>query len=130
MKKVLGVLGITLLFSTQASAEVEATCNANLTGKVSCEFFNNGDKKDSTCVAVDIVRMYKADIYRVPSWGGKESALSSSKICSGLVEPQDIRERTPAVTWTLNGDEISPHTFCKSDNQFFKQTCVMKTRTM
>jgi len=113
-----------------AAAAVEGSCSANLGGAVSCEFTNTGAKKDSACVVVEVVRVYDADTYSYPSMGGKGAVLTSSKICSGLVEAGDIRERTPEVEWTVGERNAFPMRFCESDNPWFKASnnCTIQTK--
>lgn len=101
-----------------------------MNGEARCEFMNNGKKKDSACVVIEVVRAYDPKLYSRPSFGGKGAVLTSEKICSGLVEPSDIRERTPANAWTVNGTPMSPMSFCESDNPWEKAftNCTMTTK--
>lgn len=124
------LLVVSLLASSAAFAEVKADCSAQMNGEARCEFMNNGKRKDSACVVIEVIRAYDAKFYSRPTFGGKGAALTSEKICSGLVEPSDIRERTPANTWSVNGTAMSPMSFCESDNPWEKAStnCLMNTR--
>ena len=132
MLRIAAVAVSSMLLTSLAQAEVKEDCSAKLNGAIRCEFTNTGKKKDSACVVVEMVRLYDADVYSRSSLGGKGAVLSSDKICSGLVEPQDVRERTPSVSWTTNGIAMSPYEFCDSDNPWFKapQNCLMRTTTV
>lgn len=132
MLKRAALLAIPLLISPAAFAEVKANCSSQMSGEARCEFMNNGKKKDSACVVIEVVRAYDAKTYTRPSFGGKGSALSSEKICSGLVEAGDIRERTPSNSWSVNGTPMSPMSFCESDNPWEKASlnCVMTTKVV
>jgi hypothetical protein len=79
-----------------------------------------------------VSRDYDADVYSVRSVGGKGAVLASEKICSGLVEPQDIRERTPTGSFTAGGRIMTPFEFCQSDNPWFKapSNCTMTTKVV
>lgn len=118
-----------------AYAEVEANCSSTMGGVVSCEFSNLGSKKDSVCVVVEVERAMDAKTYSYPSFGGKGAILTTNKICSGLVEPQDIRERKPEVTWNLaaGGGSVKPIDFCSTDNEWIKAAgglCGMRTKKL
>lgn len=119
-------------FAGNACAEVEANCSATMGGEVGCEFSNTGTKKDSVCVVVEVQRTMDADTYSYPSFGGKGAVLSTSKICSGLVEPQDIRERKAEVTWSVAGGQgVKPIDFCSTDNEWIRAAgglCGMDTK--
>lgn len=104
-------------------------------GEVSCEFSNLGKKKDSTCVVIEVIRNDEAKFYSYPTYGDKGAVLSSDKICSGLVEPQDIRERKPEVTWSLavGGSKVKPIDFCSTDNEWIRAAgglCGMRTKKL
>lgn len=66
------------------------------------------------------------------SLGGNGAVLSTSKICSGLVEPQDIRERKVEVTWSVAGGQgVKPIDFCSTDNEWIRAAgglCGMNTK--
>ncbi|MCO5341068.1 hypothetical protein NG896_00685 [Aeromonas veronii] len=105
------------MYSSIVNAEVEANCSATWTGKVTCEFFNKGKKKDSTCVQMKVTRSSTREHYTLNYLADKW--VSTGQICSGLIEPQDIRERTPQVSWTSeSGLPITPNNFCRSDNPY------------
>ncbi len=129
MHKIAALAVSSMLLASFAQADVKEDCSAKMNGAIKCEFANTGKKKDSICVVLEMVRLYDADVYSRSSLGGKGAVLSSDKICSGLVEPQDVRERTPSASWAVNGISMSPYEFCDSDNPWFKapQNCVMKT---
>ncbi|MCY1305406.1 hypothetical protein D9M70_552130 [compost metagenome] len=129
MHKIVALAVSSMLLASLAQAEVKEDCSAKLNGSITCEFTNTGKKKDSMCVVLEMVRLYDADVYSRSSLGGKGAVLSSDKICSGIVEPQDVRERTPSASWTVNGISMSPYEFCDSDNPWFKapENCLMKT---
>lgn len=126
------IIATSLLVSTAAFAEVKADCTAQMNGEARCEFMNTGKKKDSACVVIEVVRAYDAKLYSRPSFGGKGAALTSEKICSGLVEPQDIRERSPSNSWSVRGTPMSPMSFCESDNPWEKAStnCIMATKSV
>ncbi|PTT99932.1 hypothetical protein DBR45_25330 [Pseudomonas sp. HMWF031] len=126
------IISTSLLVATTAFAEVKADCTAQMNGEAHCEFTNVGKKKDSACVVIEVVRAYDAKLYSRPSFGGKGAALMSDKICSGLVEPQDIRERNPSNSWSVNGVPMSPMSFCESDNPWEKAStnCAMTTKVV
>ena len=121
-----------LMLSADAFAEMKANCSTKMSGEAKCEFMNTGAKKDSACVVIEIVRAYSADTYTRPAFGGKGAALVSEQICSGLVEPQDIRERSPSGKWSVNGTPMTPLAFCDSDNPWFKAAtnCTMETKSV
>ncbi|MFI8611181.1 hypothetical protein ACIGFL_23045 [Pseudomonas sp. NPDC077649] len=129
MYKIAALAVSSMLLASVAQAEVKEDCSAKMNGEIRCEFTNAGQKKDSMCVVVEVVRLYDADVYSRTSLGGKGAALSSDKICSGLVEPQDVRERAPSASWSVNGISMTPMEFCDSDNPWFKapQNCSMRT---
>lgn len=126
------IAAVCLVVSAGAFAEVKATCNTKMNGEAKCEFMNTGPKKDSTCVVIEMVRAYSADTYSRPAYGGEGAALVSDKICSGLVEPQDIRERSPSGGWSINGTPMTPLAFCDSDNPWFKAAtnCTITTKAV
>ncbi|KAA8697139.1 hypothetical protein [Pseudomonas cannabina] len=132
MFKVLALAASTMMLSSVAFAEVKADCSTKMNGEAHCEFMNTGSKKDSACAVIEVVRIYDAKLYTRPSFGGKGTALSSEKICSGLIEPQDVRERTPSNSWSVNGTPMSPMSFCESDNPWEKapMNCVMTTKVV
>lgn len=132
MLKTVCLSSFLLLLSASAFAEVKADCSTNMNGEAHCEFMNSGSKKDSVCAVIEVVRIYDAKLYTRPSFGGKGAALSSEKICSGLIEPQDIRERTPSNSWSVNGTPMSPMSFCESDNPWEKapMNCAMTTKVV
>lgn len=132
MFKVVALAASTMMLSSVASAEVKANCSTKMNGEASCEFMNSGSKKDSACAVIEVVRIYDAKLYNRPSFGGKGAVLSSEKICSGLIEPQDIRERTPSNSWSVNGTPMSPMAFCESDNPWEKapMNCAMTTKVV
>jgi len=126
------IFATTVLLSAPTLAEVKADCSTKMNGNTRCEFMNSGVKKDSSCVVIEVVRDYDADVYSDRSAGGKGAVLASEKICSGLVEPQDIRERTPTGSFTANGRSMTPYDFCQSGNPWFKATtnCTMTTKVI
>ncbi|MCF7545493.1 hypothetical protein [Pseudomonas petrae] len=132
MLKVVALAASTMMLSSVAFAEVKADCSTKMNGEAHCEFMNSGSKKDSVCAVIEVVRIYDADLYTRSSFGGKGSALSSEKICSGLIEPQDIRERTPSNSWSVNGTPMSPMSFCESDNPWEKapMNCALTTKVV
>jgi hypothetical protein len=132
MFKVVALAASTMMLSSVASAEVKANCSTKMSGEARCEFMNSGSKKDSACAVIEVVRIYDAKLYTRPSFGGKGAVLSSEKICSGLIEPQDIRERTPSNSWSVNGTPMSPTSFCESDNPWEKapMNCAMTTKVV
>ncbi|MCD1645748.1 hypothetical protein [Marinobacter adhaerens] len=115
---------LTLSLPGLVAADIEENCTAQLNGNVKCDFFNSGDEKAGLCVQIKVVRKVERSVYEVPGYGNKGESLSSSKICSGLIEPQDVRERSPSVTWTtMDGSGgIKPYDFCVSDNQWFQMS--------
>ncbi|MNF76454.1 hypothetical protein D3C84_585690 [compost metagenome] len=121
-----------MLLASVVNAEVKEDCSAKLNGEIKCEFTNTGTKKDSICVVMEVVRLEDADIYSYSRLGGKGAVLTSNKICSGLVEPQDVRERSPSASWQAEGTPMTPMRFCDSDNPWFKAAtnCAMKTRVV
>ena len=132
MFKVVALAASTMMLSSFAFAEVKADCSTKMNGEAHCEFMNTGSKKDSACAVIEVVRIYDAKLYTRPSFGGKGTALSSEKICSGLIEPQDVRERTPSNSWSVNGTPMSPMSFCESDNPWEKapMNCAMTTKVV
>lgn len=132
MFKVVALAASTMVLSSVVFAEVKADCSTKMNGEAHCEFMNTGSKKDSACAVIEVVRIYDAKLYTRPSFGGKGAALSSEKICSGLIEPQDIRERTPSNSWSVNGTPMSPMSFCESDNPWEKAplNCAMTTKVV
>jgi hypothetical protein len=132
MLKNIVVVAASMLVSVGAFAEVKANCSAKMNGEAHCEFMNSGSKKDSSCVVIEVVRDYDAKYFTRPSYGGKGATLSSQKVCSGLIEPQDIRERTPANSWSVNGTPMSPISFCESDNplETASMNCTMSTKVV
>ena len=118
--------------TSAALADVQADCSAKMNGEARCDFANKGKQKDSSCVVIEVVRAYDAKMYTRPSYGGKDSALTSEKICSGLVEANDIRERTPSNSWAVNGTPMTPMAFCESDNpwEMASTNCIMRTKVV
>jgi hypothetical protein len=131
LKKTL-IFATTVLLSAPTLAEVKAECSTKMNGGTRCEFMNNGVKKDSSCVVIEVARDYDAAVYSDRSAGGKGAVLASEKICSGLIDPQDIRERTPTGSFTANGRSMTPYDFCESDNPWFKAptNCTMTTKVI
>ncbi|WP_207882649.1 hypothetical protein [Pseudomonas sp. 30_B] len=129
MYKIAALAVSSMLLASVAQAEVKEDCSAKMNGEIRCEFTNTGKKKDSACVVVEVVRLYDSDVYSRSSFGGKGAALRSDKVCSGLIEPQDVRERAPSSSWAVNGTPMTPYEFCDSDNPWFKapENCLMKT---
>lgn len=132
MYKITALVVSSMLLASVANAEVKEDCSAKLNGEISCEFTNTGAKKDSLCVVMEVVRLEDAEIYRRSTFGGKGAVLTSDKICSGLVEPQDVRERSPSASWKVDGTPMTPMGFCDSDNPWFKaaSNCAMKTKVV
>ncbi|KMN16061.1 hypothetical protein TU87_22525 [Pseudomonas weihenstephanensis] len=126
------VLLVSLAIPTAVFADVQADCSAKMNGEAHCEFANKGKQKDSSCVVIEVVRAYDAKMYTRPSFGGKGATLTSEKICSGLVEANDIRERTPSNSWAVNGTPMTPMAFCESDNPWEKAStnCIMTTKVV
>ena len=122
------------LFALPAAAfsEVLADCSAKMNGEARCAFTNKGKQKDSSCVVIEVVRAYDTTMYSRPSFGGKGAVLTSEKICSGLVEANDIRERIPTSAWSINGTPMSPLAFCESNNPWEKAStnCIMTTKVI
>ena len=118
--------------STAVFADLQADCSAKMSGEAHCEFANKGKQKDSSCVVIEVVRAYDAKTYTRPSFGGKGAVLTSEKICSGLVEANDIRERTASNSWSVKGTPMSPMAFCESDNPWEKAStnCIMTTKVV
>lgn len=116
-----------LLASGIALASMEYDCTANFAGEIQCEFTNLTNKKASACVQMTITRKVSADIYSINYSDIPEfsDGLKSKIICSGLVEPQDVRERKSAMGWI-----ISPDDYCRSNNQFFSfnRLCGISTK--
>lgn len=131
MKKMV-LVAFSLMIPACAFAEVKANCSSKMSGEARCEFMNEGTKKDSACVVIEVVRAYSADVYTRSTYGGEGAALESEKICSGLLEPQDIRERNPSGSWTVKGTPMTPLAFCDSDNPWFKAStnCTIRTKTV
>jgi hypothetical protein len=131
MLKTIFLSSFLLLLSAPAFAEVKANCSTKMNGSTRCEFMNAGTKTDSSCVVIEVARDYDADVYSIRSAGGKGAKLVSEKICSGLVDPQDIRERSPTGAFTAGGRAMTPYEFCESDNPWFKapSNCTMTTKT-
>lgn len=126
------LLAVSFALPTVVLADVQADCSAKMNGEVHCEFANKGKQKDSSCVVIEVVRAYDAKMYSRPSFGGKGAVLSSEKICSGLVDVNDVRERTPANSWFVKGTPMSPMAFCESDNPWEKAStnCIMTTKVV
>ncbi|WP_460163345.1 hypothetical protein [Pseudomonas sp. S2_F03] len=126
------VLVVSLLASTPVFADIQADCSAKMNGEARCEFANKGKQKDSSCVVIEVVRAYDAKTYTRPAFGGKGAVLTSEKICSGLVEASDIRERVPSNSWSANGTPMTPMAFCESDNPWEKAStnCIMTTKVV
>lgn len=132
MLKTVFISSLLLVLAAPVFAEVKANCSAKMNGSTRCEFTNTGTKKDSSCVVIEVARDYDADVYSLRSAGGKGAKLISEKVCSGLVEPQDIRERTPTGSFTADGRSMTPYDFCQSDNPWFKAptNCTMTTKVI
>lgn len=126
------LLATLLALPATAFSEVLADCSAKMSGEARCTFTNKGKQKDSACVVIEVVRIYDAKLYTRPSFGGKGAALTSETICSGLVEANDIRERTPSNYWSVKGTPMSPLAFCESDNPWEKAptNCIMTTKVV
>ena len=126
------LLAASLAFPAAVFADVQADCSAKMNGEAHCEFANKGKLKDSSCVVIEVVRAYDAKTYTRPSFGGKGAVLTSEKICSGLVEASDIRERTPSNSWSVNGTQMTPMAFCESDNpwEMASTNCIMRTKVV
>lgn len=130
MFKIIAFTISSMMLSSVAIAEVKGNCSAKMNGEIKCEFSNTGTKKDSACVIMEVVRLEDAEIYSRSTLGGKGAALTSEKICSGLVEPQDIKERSPTASWKIDGISMTPLSFCDSDNRWFKASanCAITTK--
>lgn len=88
-------------------ANIVAKCTTNGFGRVSCTFTNFGKAKGGRCV---IVKLHKSSA---------QESIFSDAICSGLVEPSDVRDRTSDGQFFRNvppfyteRESIQPHLFC------------------
>lgn len=132
MLKVFLIAATIAVLPVTAFAEVKADCSAKMNGDARCEFTNSGKSKQGSCVVIQVVRIYDAKMYTRPTFGGKGTALTSEKICSGLVDAGDIRERVAKNSWSANGTPMTPLAFCESDNPWEKAptNCIMETKTV
>lgn len=110
---------VNLPITPQISTEIELNCAMNGFGEVTCTFRNAGDKKDSVCVQTVLffaegsagymmLDKLKNDKAEYDSYVDS-MAIGKTKICSGLVEPKDVRQLTQNA-----GFGIEPRTSCQS----------------
>lgn len=86
-------------------SDIEAKCSLNGLGHMRCTFHNAGRTKQSVCVVASLMNPY------IPETAGSDT------VCSGIVEPSDVRERTATVRVYKHGDwpakvPYTPYDFC------------------
>lgn len=95
------------LAACSGSADVAGNCSLQGYGEMSCAFTNHGSGTGSTCVRMTVTNRQGA-------------TMSSSAICSGLVEGGDVRDRVVS-----GGFETTPAAFCDApDGKDWKEGCT------
>ena len=101
-------LAFVLLFVISCGkADINGECTITGNGNASCTFQNLGSAKGSICYTLSLERNEDQDwydkgkLYPAGMYGTiGDKVISSSQICSGIVEPDDIVEREKFTSFT------------------------------
>lgn len=126
MKKLLLTISISSFMLVSCDAvlgkpEIDGDCSVNGAGTVSCTFRNDGNAKGSLCLKASLTKTRDKSYYKW-SWYGDngDSIITQGKICSGLVEPSDVKEREQFMSFLKTGElsPTDPVDFCDSDSDY------------
>ena len=126
MKKLLLILSISTVVLVSCDAilgkpDIKENCSVNGGGTVSCSFRNDGNAKGSLCLKASFTKTRDKDYYEYRWYGDRGDTIKTQgKICSGVVEPMDVRERQQRMSFWKTGEfsETSPIDFCNSGSDY------------
>ena len=103
-------------------SDIQDDCTVNGYGRASCTFINKGTSTGSACIKLCLIRNSLVPNSDFDSrWIDSREVESAGEMCSGLVEPQDVVERTKTLTFVGEGaytsSGVSPSEFCKISYQ-------------
>ncbi len=90
--------------------QIDSQCTLNGHGRVECTFINDGAKEGSICKTSRIERINGAKhVNKFDS----SSYESTQRLCSGLIKPGDVAERTLTIFFKdKSGNKIDIREFC------------------
>ena len=109
-----------LILAGCGEANIENDCSVNGNGSMSCTFENTGNKKGAVCVTASLERSRDSSDYEYSFYGSKGAVITTADtICSGLVEPMDVKERTKSLAfYGGNYGTASPSDWCSLDSEY------------
>ncbi len=118
---------LTILFLTPfflliscGQVNIEDDCSVNGNGVVSCTFENTGNKKGAICITASLEKSRAKSDYDYSFYGDMGDVIKTADtLCSGLVEPMDVKERSKSMTF-FGGPygSVSPSKWCRLDNEY------------
>lgn len=101
-------------------AKVEPHCTSNGYGSVSCTFQNNTNEQASICI---VVEMKRTRLYRNYENQNYRSSLKTSEICSGLLQPHAVIERSASFAGVDN--DVNEMCSPKKSGDDWRELCKM-----
>ena len=90
--------------------DITQQCTLNRMGTVKCTFHNEGNAKGSQCIKPKIYRTMDGDNYYYKY--AQTSITSTTKLCSGIVEPNDVIDRSTQAFFKVSSKDIDLDKFC------------------
>ncbi len=113
-------LPLFLVLTSCGQPNIEDDCTVNGNGVVSCTFENAGNKKGASCVTASLEKSRSTSDYEYSFYGNEGDVIKTiDTICSGIVEPMDVKERSKSMTFYGGAFmTASPSDWCRLDNSY------------
>ena len=85
-------------------------CTLNPMGTVMCTFHNEGNAKGSKCIKPIIYRKMPNKNYYYKF--AQDNITSTTKLCSGIIEPNDVIDRSTSAFFKISSKNIDLDKFC------------------
>ena len=90
--------------------DITQQCTLSARGIVECTFYNEGNAKGSQCIKPIISRKMHNDNYYYKF--AQDNITSITKLCSGIVEPNDVIDRSTTAFFKISSKTIDLDKFC------------------
>ena len=121
MKRYIYLLLLTCPLVVFGKPIIQDDCTVSGNGRVTCSFENVGNTKGAICVKARLTRVFEANKYIYAYQGGEGTTITTADtICSGLVEPMDVRDRVKPLGFYGGkfGLAVPLSEFCKTKDQY------------
>ena len=132
MKTLITMLLLVTFLSGCGEANIESDCTSNGYGRVECSFQNLGTSKGSVCVTPYFERVGAMENFK-RSYTGYKRIIAQGSVCSGLVEPNDVIERSKSLGFQVDDCDRSycqtpdPSDFCSKSFGSWSAGCIFGT---